>query len=183
MVPDAALPPRQDVVGTTCRRASLPNTEVSMAMKKSILVIYHSQGGTMQEMARRLSQGAAREENITVICKKATDATLADLLDCDGIAIGSPEYFGTMAGLIKDFFDRTYHAAQEQTIGLPYVVFVCAGNDGRGAVTQIERLATAYKWNKAQEHLRIVGTPTAKDFAALEELGQTLAAGIDYGIF
>jgi flavorubredoxin len=151
--------------------------------KKSILVIYHSQGGTMELMAHRLARGAAKEKNVAIMLKKAVDATLDDLLNCNGLAIGSPVYFGTMAGMIKDFFDRTYEAAQDKTIGLPYVVFVCAGNDGRGALAQIERIAAGYKWEKVQEHIRVVGSPTEQDLVGLEELGQTLAAGVDFGIF
>jgi flavorubredoxin len=151
--------------------------------KKTILVIYHSQGGTMKLMARRFAEGAAKEENVAVMLKKAAEATVDDLLQCKGIAIGSPEYFGTMAGMIKDFFDRTYETAKDKTIGLPFVVFVCAGNDGRGAITQIERIAAGYKWKKVQEHIRVAGPPTEQDLAALEELGQTLAAGVDFGIF
>jgi flavorubredoxin len=151
--------------------------------KKSILVVYHSQGGTMERMARRFAAGAVKEENIEVIFRKAAEATVEDLLNCHGIAIGSPEYFGTMAGMIKDFFDRTYEAAHEKTIGLPYVVFVCAGNDGRGAIAQIERLVAGYKWKKVQAHLRVVGPPSTSDDDAVEELGQTMAAGIDFGIF
>ena len=85
--------------------------------------------------------------------------------------------------MIKDFFDRTYEAAQEKTIGLPYVVFVCAGNDGRGALSNIERIAAGYKWQKVQEHTRVVGTPAEQDLIGLEKLGQTLAAGVDFGIF
>jgi flavorubredoxin len=151
--------------------------------RKKILVIYHSQGGTMETMASRFAAGAAKEQEIDVVLKKAGDASIADLLDCKTIAIGSPEYFGTMAGMIKDFFDRTFAAAQEKTIGLPFVVFVCAGNDGRGAITQIERIAAGYKWQKVLEHVRVVGAPTEKDLAGVEELGQTLAAGVEFGIF
>lgn len=137
----------------------------------------------MASMAESVKRGAQREENIEVCCKLAAEAGLDDLLRCDAIAVGSPEYFGTMAGMIKDFFDRTYEKAQEQTVGLPYVVFVCAGNDGRGAISQIERLASGYKWKKALEHVRVVGKPTAEQLVSLEELGQTLAAGLDFGIF
>ncbi|TKB24814.1 flavodoxin [Desulfopila sp. IMCC35006] len=152
-------------------------------LKKNILVIYHSQGGTMKRMAESFARGAAKEPNITVVFKKAAEASLEDLLACRAIAIGSPEYFGTMAGMIKDFFDRTYEAAKDKTTGLPFIVFVCAGNDGRGAITQIERIAAGYKWKQVQEHLRVAGPPTAQDLAAVEELGQTLAAGVDFGIF
>lgn len=137
----------------------------------------------MESMARRVAKGAAKEQNVTVIFKKASEAGLEDLFNCDGIAVGSPEYFGTMAGMIKDFFDRTYQAAQEKTIGLPFIVFVSAGNDGRGAITQIERIATGYKWQKAQEAMRVVGVPTDEDLAHLEDLGHALAAGVDLGIF
>ncbi len=151
--------------------------------RKTILIIYHSQSGTMAGMARKLADGASLEENIFVNLKKAEEADLDDLLNCNAIAIGSPEYFGTMAGMIKDFFDRTYEAARQQTIALPYCVFVCAGNDGRGAIAQIDRLAAGYKWKKVQEHIRIVGPPTKNDYAKLEILGQTLAAGVDFGIF
>ena len=112
---------------------------------KNILIIYHSQGGTMAKMAARFAAGARKETAVKTVCKKAAEATIDDLLRCHAIAIGSPEYFGTMAGMIKDFFDRTYQIARERTIGLPYVVFVCAGNDGRGAIAQIDRLATGYK--------------------------------------
>ena len=150
---------------------------------KTLLVIYHSQGGTMTEMAHRFAAGAAREEGVRTILKHAADAGVDDLINCNGIAIGSPEYFGTMAGIVKDFFDRTYEAAREKTTGLPYVLFVCAGNDGRGAIMQMERLAAGYSWKKVQEHYRVTGKPTEQDLLALEELGQTLAAGIDFGIF
>lgn len=154
-----------------------------MKITKNILVIYHSQGGTMELMANRFAQGAAREEDVDLIFKKAGNAILDDLLRCNAIAIGSPEYFGTMAGMIKDFFDRTFASAQEKTIGLPFVLFVCAGNDGRGAITQIEKIAAGYKWRKALEHIRIVGTPTESDLVAIEDLGHTLAAGVAFGIF
>lgn len=151
--------------------------------KKNILVIYHSQGGTMKLMASRFAKGAKKEVNVVVTLKKAVEANVDDLLNCSGIAIGSPEYFGTMAGMIKDFFDRTYEAAKDKTIGLPFVVFVCAGNDGREAIVQIERIAAGYKWKKVQEHMRVVGVPTEQNLADVEELGQTLSAGIDFGIF
>jgi flavorubredoxin len=151
--------------------------------KKNILVMYHSQSGTMERMAHRFARGAAKEKDIAVTLKRAENAGVEDLLHCNAVAIGSPEYFGTMAGMIKDFFDRTFAQAQDKTIGLPFVLLVCAGNDGRGAITQIERIAAGYKWRKVLEHLRVVGKPTEEDLARIEELGHTLAAGLDFGIF
>jgi len=137
----------------------------------------------MKRLAEHFAAGAARETEVNVVLRRAGEATLEDLLGCEALAIGSPEYFGTMAGMIKDFFDRTYVETQERTTGLPFVIFVCAGNDGRGAISQIERIAAGYKWNQVQEHRRVVGPPTQGDLDDLEELGQTMAAGLDFGIF
>ena len=152
-------------------------------MQKDILIVYHSQGGTVASLAQRFARGAAREEEVEVTLRRASEATLDDLLRCRAIAIGSPEYFGTMAGMIKDFFDRTFVVAEERTIGLPFVLLVCAGNDGRGAITQMERIAAGYKWRQALEHLRIVGPPGEADLQAAAVLGHTLAAGTALGIF
>lgn len=151
--------------------------------KKRLLIVYHSQSGTMERLALRLAQGARHEQEVETILKPAAEAGVEDLLACQGIALCSPEYFGTMAGMIKDFFDRTYVAAQERTIGLPYVLLVCAGNDGRGALTQMERIIAGYKWRQALEHERIVGTPTEEDGQRIEEMGHALAAGVGMGIF
>lgn len=150
---------------------------------KRLLIIYHSQGGTMKLLAEHVARGARREPAIEVVLRPAAQAGLDELLCCHGIVVCSPEYFGTMAGMIKDFFDRTYEAAREATVGLPYVIVACGGNDGRGAISQIERLATGYNWRKVQEHRRIVGRPAKEELSDLEELGQTMAAGIDFGIF
>ncbi len=150
---------------------------------KTILLVYHSQRGTMKTMAETVASGAALVENIRVVVRTARNATLQDLTSCHGIAIGSPEYFGYMAGAVKDFFDRTYEEGRELTFRLPYFAFVCAGNDGRGTVSSIERIATGYRWKKIADPVRIVGAPSDDQLGNLAELGQTLAAGVEAGIF
>jgi multimeric flavodoxin WrbA len=62
------------------------------------------------------------------------DVTLEDFSSCDGIAIGSPKYFDYVAGVIKDFFDRPYEKAMAapEIYRKPYLLFISAGNDGRG---------------------------------------------------
>ena len=150
-----------------------------------ILVIYHSQSGNTRKMAEAVAAGAAGVEGTKVLLKQAKDATLEDLLLCDGIAIGSPEYFGYMAGMIKDFFDRTYEPAQEkrEIFKKPYVIFISAGNDGRNARDQIERICLGYSFKKAQEPLIVRGVPDKESLKLCRELGQTIAAGCDLGIY
>ena len=146
-------------------------------MQKDILIVYHSQGGTMASLAQRFARGAAREEEVEVTLRRAGEASLNDLLRCRAIAIGSPEYFGTMAGMIKDFFDRTYIEAQERTIGLPFVLLVCAGNDGRGAIAQIERIATgiAAKLEELTKATCMPGPAPRKNFSGLSPCASSSA--------
>jgi multimeric flavodoxin WrbA len=114
---------------------------------------------------------------------KAFDASLADLLDCHGVLFGTPENFGYMSGAIKDFFDRTFYPAQEHALNLPYALFISAGNDGSGAVRQIDRILIGYPMRKIADPIICRGTVTPEHLEQCEELGLTCAAGLALGIF
>ena len=73
-----------------------------------ILIIYHSQTGNTKRLAQAVAKGVEETENATAILKRAADAVAQDLKASSGFVICSPEYFGYMAGQVKDFFDRTY---------------------------------------------------------------------------
>ncbi|MBE7422429.1 MAG: NAD(P)H-dependent oxidoreductase [Zoogloeaceae bacterium] len=134
-------------------------------------------------MAEAVLRGARRATETETTMKRAGEATLEDLLACNGLIVGTPENFGTMAGMVKDFFDRTYYPAEGKTVGLPYALFVSAGNDGTGAVTQIDRIATGYGWKRVAEPLIARHEVTGADLAACEELGEAMAGGVALGIF
>jgi len=150
-----------------------------------ILIIYHTQSGNTQKMAEAVAAGAAGIAGTKVVLKQAEDATVEDLISCDGIAIGSPEYFGYMAGMIKDFFDRTYEPAKgkREIFRKPYVIFISAGNDGRNARDQIERICLGYQFKKVYKPLIVRGRPDKESLQQCRELGQTIAAGCDLGIY
>ena len=151
----------------------------------TILIIYHSQSGHTRAMAQRVASGAASIENVQAVLKKAEEATLQDLLSCDGLAIGSPEYFGYMAGMIKDFFDRTYENARgdKRVFKKPYVVFISAGNDGSGALTQIQRICLGYPLKKVCDPVVAKGELNEEILKKCEELGMTIAAGCEADIY
>jgi multimeric flavodoxin WrbA len=153
--------------------------------KIKILVIYHSQTGHTQKMAEAVAKGAGSIKNVKVILKEASETTLEDLLICDGLAIGTPEYFGYMSGMIKDFFDRTYEKAQgkKEIFKKPYVVFISAGNDGTGASSQVDRICKGYTFKKVNEPVISRGDVTREDLEKCYELGQLIAAGCESGIF
>jgi len=148
-----------------------------------ILIVYHSQTGKTQKMAQAVYEGAKSIEGVEVILKKATEATLEDLLTADGLAIGTPENFGYMSGMVKDFFDRTYVGAQEKVFRKPFVVFISAGNDGNGALRAIERIALGYKFKTVYQPVIARGEITQEILDQCFELGATIAGGCQMGIY
>jgi len=150
---------------------------------KRLLIVYHSQSGATQQLAASVACGAAEEQGCRCIVKRAYAAGLQDLLDCDGLLLGSPENLGYLSGGMKDFFDRTFYPAQEYQLNLPYGLFVSAGNDGRGAVRQVERIVLGYPLKKVVEPVIVRGLPDQKGLEKCHELGMTLATGLVMGIF
>ena len=150
-----------------------------------ILVLYHSQGGRTEAMARQVAAGVADIPGAEPVLKRADRAGLEDLKSCQGLAIGSPEYFGYMAGVVKDFFDRTYEQGRglPQVFRKPYSVFVCAGNDGSGALAAIERICLGYQFKRVFEPVVCRGEASKDILDACFEMGQTLAAGCQAGIY
>ena len=88
-----------------------------------------------------------------------------------------------MAGLIKDFFERIYYPCLEETQGLPFALYIKAGNDGEGARTSIERIVTGLKWRPVRPPLVLTGDFRPAFVEDCEELGLTMAAGLEAGIF
>ncbi|MBN2846359.1 MAG: NAD(P)H-dependent oxidoreductase [Deltaproteobacteria bacterium] len=150
---------------------------------QKILVVYHSQTGKTEKMAEAVADGASRIDNTKVVLKKAADATLEDLLDCAGVALGTPENFGYMSGALKDFFDRTFYPAEGKAFRKPYVVFISAGNDGSGALNSVERIALGYQFKKVYDPVIAKGEVTEDILERCRELGQTLAGGCEAGIY
>jgi len=151
----------------------------------TILIVYHSQTGRTKKMAQAVAKGAKSIENISTILKEARETILDDLLNSDGLAFGSPEYFGYMAGAIKDLFDRTYYQARgrKEIFKKPYVVFISAGNDGLGALTSIERICVGYQLKKIYEPVIARGDVDETILSRCEELGKVIAAGCEDGIY
>lgn len=151
---------------------------------KHLLIVYSTQSGRTRRLAEAACAGAAElADEVETRLRCAFDAGEADLLWADGLLVGSPENFGYLSGAVKDFLDRTYYPLEGKTIGLPYAMFVSAGNDGSGAVRALERIANGYQWKRVAEPLIHIGEPDEDAIARAHELGQTLAAGIAFGMY
>lgn len=162
---------------------------------KTLVIVYHSRTGGTRQMAEAAARGAASESRVTVRLLRAADAEAADLLAADGYIFACPENLASMAGAMKDFFDRTYYAVLERMSGRPYALLICAGSDGTNAVRQIRRIATGWRLREvAAPHIVLTHAQTPEAILAAkviepteitrcEELGAALAAGLEAGIF
>jgi multimeric flavodoxin WrbA len=150
---------------------------------KRLLIVYHTQSGNTERLARAVVRGAAFDGEVEVQCQRAFDTSLEDLIACDGVVFATAEYNGYMSGALKDFFDRTFYPAQARVTNKPYAVVVSAGNDGTFAVQYIERIARGYPLKRIADAIIVVGEVDAAAEARCEELGETFAAGLSLGIF
>lgn len=150
---------------------------------KHLLIIYHSQTGNTEQLARAAWQQAITETEAETRLLRAFDADLDDLLWCDALIIATPENFGYMSGAVKDFFDRTYYPAEPHQLNRPYCLLISAGNDGTGAVRECDRILCGYPMKKVLEPLICKGDITELHLQKAGEQGLTMACGLAFGIF
>ena len=152
-------------------------------MRPTLLVVHHSHGWRTSRMAEAIIGAALATDAVDVIARRAADATLEDLTTADAYLFGTPETFGSLSGMLKDFFERTFYPAQGLLQGRPYALFVCAGNDGSGAVAAIQRIARGYGWREVQPALVVPSAAVEARLLECEELGTTMALGLAMGVF
>ena len=154
-------------------------------MPKHLLIVYHTQSGTTSRMADAIIAGATSKDvsGVEVRVKSALEADAEDLLWCDGFILGTPENFGYMSGAMKYFLDRVFYDCENKINGKPYALFVRAGNDGSGAINSLHRILSGLAVREVQEPLLIVGEFDEARLPECEELGLTLAAGLEAGVF
>jgi multimeric flavodoxin WrbA len=129
--------------------------------------------------------GATSDEidGVDVRVLRAPEAQADDVRWSDAVIIGTPENFGYMSGLVKDFLERVYYIVLDETPGLPYTLFVKASTDGSGAVRSVERIVSGLRWKPALPPLVVTGELSDVDLEQCRELGMTIAAGLEAGVF
>ena len=136
-------------------------------------------------MADAVIKGAKNPDinGVEIQVRDALEASEDDVLWADGLLLGTPENFGYMSGAIKYFLDRIYYPCEDKIDGMPYALFVCAGNDGTGAIKSITRILKGLAIKQIQEPVLIVGDVDDSQLNECEELGMIMAAGLESGIF
>ena len=125
----------------------------------------------------------------------AADAGAEHMLAADGYIFVFPENLAAISGGMKSFFDRCYYPCLGALNGRPYVMIICAGSDGRNAVTQAERIATGWRLRQilpsvivcthaqTQEAILAPKTIDSADLIAAEEMGAQIAVGLHMGVY
>ncbi|ASW76103.1 repressor [Chryseobacterium piperi] len=126
--------------------------------KAKVLVLFYSDNGGTYELAKEISKGIENKGNAQAIIKqikvstnpKLKDipvASIEELATYDGIAFGSPIYFGNISTGMSEFLSKTVSLWTNHSLeGMPATVFMSAGS-GAG-----KELAIQSFWNSLAVH-------------------------------
>ena len=70
-----------------------------------VLILYYSKEGNTEQMANYVAEGAGQVPDTEIRIKTINEASRDDIFWCDGIALGSPTYLGTVAAEMKKFWE------------------------------------------------------------------------------
>ena len=72
----------------------------------NVLVLYYSKGGNTRQLAEAVAEGAGQVDGVAVALRHTREVTKEDFATADGVIVGSPVYFGTMAAQLKKVLDE-----------------------------------------------------------------------------
>jgi multimeric flavodoxin WrbA len=139
----------------------------------TVLVVYHSLSGNTKAAAEAVAEGV-KAAGAKALLKEGLKAGPDDLLACDAIAAGTPDYFSYMAGGLKDFFDRSFYPTQGQVTGKPCGIFVTHGGGGK-AVASMNSVCASFKLKVVAEPVLVLNRPDKAAEQKLKALGKALA--------
>ena len=98
----------------------------------TITIIYDSKSGNTEKMAEAVAEGVKQAGDITIKLNHIDEAVPEDLLNSDGIIIGSPTHCGVMSWKLKKFFDENTSTAWGKVDGKIAAAFSSSGGLGGG---------------------------------------------------
>ena len=158
---------------------------------KYLLILFYSAGGSVRNIAHAIADGAEQENlsvKIRTVPKVSSVAeqseekipekdeiycTKEDLIDCSGLALGSPTRFGSMSAPLKYFLDSTGDLwASNALEDIPGIAFTSTGSmHGGQEITQFNLLTYML-----HHGMIVVGAPYS-----IKELSKTKSGGSPYG--
>ncbi|MDH6253752.1 NAD(P)H dehydrogenase (quinone) [Chryseobacterium sp. H1D6B] len=138
---------------------NIPNKmEAQDSNKAKVLVLIHSDNGGTYELAKEIAKGIESDGSVKAVIKQVKQsqndnlknipiASADELPSYDGIAFGSPVYFGNISTGMSEFFSKTVNLWTSHALeGMPAAVFMSAGS-GAG-----KELALQSFWNSLAVH-------------------------------
>ena len=151
---------------------------------KTLLIVAHAPSPNTKKLAQAAYDGANHPDiDINVVLKSPQDTQPEDVLAADALLMGTTENLAYMAGLTKDFFDRCYYPVLEEKQGMPFALYIRAGQDGTGTKRAMQTITTGLRWSWIQDALILKGDWQGDFTEQVEELAMTLAAGVEAGIY
>lgn len=204
----AVSPPRS--FSTSCRLSTADTT--GPTDPKKLLIVYYSRTDGARQMAQAAYEGALKAQDSGVVTEliHASKAGPDDLLAASGYIFATPENLAAVAGIFKDFMDRScaqlylmrtvltthrFYPVLGKLNGRPYAVMICAGSDGQNAMRQVDRCATGWRLKKATDGIIVcthaqtaerclaMKTIEPADLQRCAEIGEALAEGMALGVF
>ena len=148
----------------------------------------HTPSENTKALTTALVKGARHSdiEHVNTRLCSPFDCDAKDVLNCDGLILFTTENFGYMSGALKDFFERIYYPCLDDPTrneGKPFALVIRAGLDGTGTDIAVHKITTGLKWKEVQELTLCKGDFDKNFIQQCEQLGLTIAAGLDHDIF
>ena len=107
-----------------------------------VLVLYYSKGGNTRKLAEAIAEGVGQVDGVEAVLRHTRDVSKEDFLSADGLIVGSPVYFGTMAAQLKQVLDDFVGVRRkmENKIG---AAFTTSGDASGGKETTIMSIIQA----------------------------------------
>ncbi len=149
-----------------------------------ILVVCDSETGHTEKMAFAVAKGAKQVKGVEVEVKRASETSPKDLLEADGIILGSPTYYGLVSARLKGLIDKSVkvHGKLEGKVG---AAFTNSGGTASGAETTLLSMVQALlihgmivQGRAKSKHYgaAAVGAPNEKDLKSCMDLGKRTAS-------
>lgn len=137
----------------------------------------------MRDAAASGARAVLEGDSVRVVALSPFETHPEHVLATDAVILGTTENLGYMSGALKDFFDRCYYPCLEHTQGLPYCLYIRAGHDGTGTRRGVETIVTGLRWRRVREPLICRGEWDVTFLDHVAEIGATMAASLEAGIF
>jgi len=151
-------------------------------MDSKILVIYDSNTGNTEKLAKAVAKGAEHISGVIVELKRTESVTKEDLINANGYAIGSPSHFSIMSGKILTLLTELY-SLRHKIAGKPMAVFTTGTGGQVIALENIDRIIGVFNPTFVKPGIVIETVPARANPWEIDEaqaihLGEKLAEAV-----